>query len=777
MSLPVNRSHFQTGVASGLLIALACAAAHATVFGRLQGIVHDEQHRPIAGARILVKGAGLGAPLRTVTNGDGYFSLLTVPLGQYQVIIQHAGFGTIQESVEMATTGAPMFHIQMYPAAVQSAVRVTAATAKIDDRSVTPSVMVSRKQIERSPGADRTNSLAMITDYVPGAYEVHDMLHIRGGHQVNWQIDGVSLPNTNIASTLGPQIDPKDIETLEVQRGSYEANLGDRTYGVFDVSPRNGFDRIDQAELVTSLGSYWQTNDQLNFGSHTERFAYYGSVNGNYSQYGLMPPVPTPHHDAASGYGGFVSLVENRTPRDQLRFVGQLRSDRYQIPYDPNANDYENSQYDSSGLRDTQHEASGFAILTWVRTLSPTTYFQLSPFFNHVGADYQPGAHDTPVASTANEISNYAGAQASVTRQLAWNTLDAGFYSYAQHDHTIYGAIFNPPGPTRNFLVKGSALGGLTEEYVSNNLQATHWLTLIAGFRASQFAADISEFEVDPRFGVALRVPKLGWVFRAFYGRYYQAPPLITATGALAGYAQQSSAAIVPLHGERDEEHQFGVAIPLFGWTLDADNFETRANNFLDHSNIGESNLFFPVTIDGALIQGWELTLGSPQRWRYGHVTLAYSNQLAQQRGPITGGLICEPASAPQCDAGFNYVPLDHDQRNTLNTGYSATLPWATFGSVHLYYGSGFTNGLPSPRYPGAYLPHDTNLSFSLGKTFRGQTTMSVSLLNATDRRVLLDNSLTFGGFHYNAPREVIGEARFRFRYGRLFHHAGKGGQ
>src|SRR6266446_5840807 len=29
----------------------------------------------------------------------------------------------------------------------------------------------------------------------------------------------------------------------------------------------------------------------------------------------------------------------------------------------------------------------------------------------------------------------------------------------------------------------------------------------------------------------------------------------------------------VPLRGERDEEHQFGVTIPFKGWTLDADNF------------------------------------------------------------------------------------------------------------------------------------------------------------------------------------------------------------
>ena len=106
--------------------------------------------------------------------------------------------------------------------------------------------------MQRTPGADRTNSLAMITDYVPGSYVVHDQLHVRGGHQVTWAIDGVPIPNTNIASNVGPQFDPKDIDYLEVQRGSYSADYGDRTYGVFNVAPRTGFERDNEAELVRS---------------------------------------------------------------------------------------------------------------------------------------------------------------------------------------------------------------------------------------------------------------------------------------------------------------------------------------------------------------------------------------------------------------------------------------------------------------------------------------------------------------------------------------------
>ena len=97
-----------------------------------------------------------------------------------------------------------------------------------------------------------------------------------------------------------------------------------------------------EAELVLSAGNFYQTNDQFSLGSHTERFAYYASVNGNRSNLGIETPVPQVVHDAANGYGGFGSLIFNVDPSNQLRLVTSLRKDYYQIPYDPFPNDIEN---------------------------------------------------------------------------------------------------------------------------------------------------------------------------------------------------------------------------------------------------------------------------------------------------------------------------------------------------------------------------------------------------------------------------------------------------
>ena len=241
----------------------------------------------------------------------------------------------------------------------------------------------------------------------------------------------------------------------------------------------------------------------------------------------------------------------------------------------------------------------------------------------------------------------------------------------------------------------------------------------------------------------------------------------MTVADALLGYAQSTNTGFAPLFGERDEEHQFGVQIPYKGWLLDADTFQTEAANFLDHSNIGESSVYLPVTVAGALIQGWELTLRSPRLWSRGGMHLAYSNQIAKQCGPITGGPGSYPVASTHCDPAAGYTPLDHDQRDTLNVGGDLRLPGRVSAATNVYFGSGFSNGYPGPPspYAGAYLPSHTTFDLQASRSFGENLSVAVNASNVANRRVLLDNSLTFGGFHENDPRQIYGEVRWRFRY------------
>ena len=749
-----------------IMLALGVTSAFASVYGAIRGIVHDPQHRPVQGAMVMLKSRSSEWAKNTNTDINGEFSFSALPIGEYSITVVGSGFTQALQNAVVESSTEPVLHFQLKVAGAKETVEVSAAPVVAPTDSVTPVTLMDRAEIQTTPGASHSNSLAMITDYVPGSYVTHDQLHIRGGHQTSWLVDGIPVPNTNIASNLGPQIDPKDIDYMEVNRGSYGAEFGDRTYGVFNIVPRTGFERNNEAELFLTAGNFYQTNAQLSLGSHTERFAYYASVNGNRSNLGLQTPVAEVVHDAANGYGGFGSLIFNVDPSNQLRFVTSLRKDYYQIPYDPFPNDIETApiaqngfaaQYPTIGLRDGQHEGDAFLNFSWVHTFNSKTLLTLSPFYHYNQANYDSTPADVPIASTDHRTSNYAGGQATFNINVGRNNLQTGLYSFYQQDHELFGAIFNDGSGNPPVVDREQPSGSLTAFFVDDKFKPLSWLTLSAGIRPTHFSAGINENAISPRFGVAVNVPHLNWTFRAFYGHYYQAPPLITVSGPLIQFCNANNCGFLALHGERDEEHQFGVTIPYRGWVLDVANFKTDAHNFFDHSCIG-SGACFPITIAQAVIRGWELTLRSPRIAHRAQIHLAYSNQIAEGALPITGGLtnFSPPTSL---------FPLDHDQRNTLNLGSDLDLPWRSYASTNVYYGSGFSNAFPGQPYPGDHLPQHTTFDLSIGKSFGERFSASLNALNVTNRRVELDNSQTFGGFHWNNPRELYVELRYRFHY------------
>jgi len=723
---------------------LLAAVAAASIFGSVRGLVHDPQHRPVQGARVTIQAQESQWSQVTTSNGLGEFQFNAVPSGRYLVNVSAPGFKTQSLKLAINSGGAANLHFAMALAAVSEEVQVTATPEEVGPQSSTTVSVIHQQQIANTPGADRSNSMAMVTDYVPGAIIAHDQLHVRGGHQITWLLDGIPVPNTNIASNVGPQFDPKNIDQLEVQRGGLSAEYGDRSYGVFNVITRNGFERNNQGELVLNYGNFNTTDDQLSFGSHTQRFAYYASVDGNRSDLGLQTPLPEALHDADNGLGGFASLIFNSTPSDQLRLVTSVRRDHYQIP-----NTYEQQ---ASGTRDVQDEQDAFVDFSWVHTEGEHVLLTVSPFYHFNRAHYLGGPQDLPVSPEDDRGSSYAGGVVSLALVGGRNNAHFGVQGFAQRDNTLFG-ISNTAAGT-SLRQRTMVWGQLESAFMEDQFKATKWLTFNGGLRLTHFSGGLSETAADPRLGAAVQLPRLGWVLRAFYGRYYQAPPLLTVGGPLLDVAATQGFGFLPLRGERDQENEFGLTIPLGGWSFDVDHFHTSATNYFDHDVLGNSNIFFPVTLAASRIHGWEASVRSPQLAHSLQLHLAYSHQYVQGQGAVTGGLT--DFSPPE----NGYYFLDHDQRDTLSTGFLANLPCHSWADTEVSYGSGFLNG-DGP----VHLPTHTSVDLSLGKSFGEAWSVRLTALNLANSRYLLDNSNTFGGTHYNYPRQFSVGVSYKFKY------------
>ena len=602
-------------VCFGFVSVLTSCMSFGAAVVSLRGVVHDPDHLPIPNAEIALQSVTSDYKLTAQTGPAGDFVLSPVPIGGYVIKVEHHGFISHEQSIAITSSSNPILHFALTIPQQSEVVQVSEREDAMNTVSATPTTTINRLDIERTPGADRANSLAMITDYVPGAYVTHDQLHVRGGHQVNWLVDGVPVPNTNIATNVGPQFNPEDIDTLEVQRGGYSAAFGDRSYGVFNIVPRSGFERDREGQVVASFGNFNQTNDEFSMGDHTERFAWYGSINGNRSDLGLMTPSPRVIHDRQDGLGGFGTLFYNFTPQDQLRLVGSARRDNYQIP---------NTLEDQiAGIRDNEFERDALLNVSWVHTLGTGRLLNISPFYHFNLADYVGGPNDPGLSTRAKQTSQYGGAQISYSALLKHHNIRAGVYGFNQSDSNLFTVAANDSGG-RSLSQRIAPGGFLAAAFLEDQFKVTEWLTLSGGLRLTHFNGLISENAADPRVGAAVQIPRLHSVVRGFYGAYYQPPPLSTVAGPLLQYALEQGFGFLPLPGERDEEYQFGIAIPWRGWLLDGNHSHMHGTNVFDHDALGNSNIFFPLTISGAVVDAWEVTLRSPMMMRRAQLHMAY---------------------------------------------------------------------------------------------------------------------------------------------------------
>src|SRR5215469_1740935 len=226
-----------------------------------------------------------------------------------------------------------------------------------------------------------------------------------------------------------------------------------------------------------------------------------------------MPPVSQIIHDQADGYVAFTTLIYNDGPQDQLRATAAARHDDYQIPNSPD-----------QIADDVQREADAFAILTWQHTFSSQATLSSSLLYHYNRAEYDGAASDYPIGTTAQRSSNYAGGQESLRLSVASNDIEAGLYGFAQSDDRFFHLLFND-GSNPEVLQALHTTGSVFIAYVQDTYRPTDWLSLSAGARFTYFSAVIHENAADPRLGLTFKLPSLNWLLRAFYGRYYQAPP------------------------------------------------------------------------------------------------------------------------------------------------------------------------------------------------------------------------------------------------------------
>ena len=136
-----------TLVLVGLL--LSSLTASATIFGTVSGLIHDPQHRPVQGAQVTLRAANSAWTKSTTSNDSGEFHFDGVPLGEYTVTVEFAGFAAEEQKLVLSSGRDARTHFSLTVAQTKETVEVKDASIAINPESSTTATLVSRSRLRK----------------------------------------------------------------------------------------------------------------------------------------------------------------------------------------------------------------------------------------------------------------------------------------------------------------------------------------------------------------------------------------------------------------------------------------------------------------------------------------------------------------------------------------------------------------------------------------------------------------------------------------------------
>lgn len=201
--------------------------------GKISGrIIDKETGQPLPGTNVLVVGTQLGA----AADLNGYFTILHVPPGQYDLQASMIGYAkvTVRDvRVRIDQTSRVDFELSLEAISGEE-VTIVAERNIIKEDVATSVVAISDKELETLP-------LSTVEEVVELQAGVEQGLVIRGGgsDEALFQMDGITLrdPRNNQPIT---GIALSSIKEISIERGGFNAEYGQIRSGLINVITKEG---------------------------------------------------------------------------------------------------------------------------------------------------------------------------------------------------------------------------------------------------------------------------------------------------------------------------------------------------------------------------------------------------------------------------------------------------------------------------------------------------------------------------------------------------------
>ena len=244
----------------------------------ITGTVKDSTGAAVPQARITSHNRATSATRSTITDDSGIYRITSLPPGNYDVLIEKAGFKTVEySSVALTVDHVQNLDAALAPSSVTARVTVTGeSVAPIDLNDAQIGNMVTSDQINSlplvlrdpyqlallSPGANASNSILGGLS-VNGSRERNNNFLLDGTDNNDADIPGLSLPQPGLTT-----LNPDAVQEFRVITSNFLPEFGRNTGAVVDIVSKGGSNEL-HSDLYwlgryDALGARDFFNHQLN---------------------------------------------------------------------------------------------------------------------------------------------------------------------------------------------------------------------------------------------------------------------------------------------------------------------------------------------------------------------------------------------------------------------------------------------------------------------------------------------------------------------------------
>jgi len=210
--------------------------------GTIEGSVTDQTGASIPDATVTIKNSVSGYSQSATTTRDGSFRLTNIPPNPYHLQVSASGFNTSEQDVTVRNAIPVQVKTKLDVSGGMSSVTVEAAGADILENDPSAHIDVDRSLIAKLPSSDPGGGLSQaITNTTGGvAADGNGLFHPLGDHaQTSFVIDGQPISDQQ-SKVFSTQLPTSAIQSMEVTTGTPDAEFGDKSSLVAQISTRSG---------------------------------------------------------------------------------------------------------------------------------------------------------------------------------------------------------------------------------------------------------------------------------------------------------------------------------------------------------------------------------------------------------------------------------------------------------------------------------------------------------------------------------------------------------